>query len=381
MLALTESLPLGLTDIFSPSASDSMFPEPLLELTGFQHSQPYPSCRTAIVGALQAAEIGSEQEVLVPGYTCYAVQRAVEQVTTPVYVDVTEEYTMDLTHAARQMSPDTAAILPTHLFGTPCNMIEIAQFATEHDLVVIEDAAQAIGTLLNSDQVAQYSDYCTFSFRFYKDATAFGSGLLLSPTPGPSPSADGQLLDQRLQLIGIKLFTETMGALPGRLYRPLRERVLDPIARSRSDAVEPAEPTALSRWQRRLLDHQLDTLPERVRTRQNHADRYAARLPDGIDYLEPADECSYFRFPIQVASELRDPLSARLRERGVGCSKMYSYTVAPEGTCQTADRLADGILNLPIHAGIDRLTIDRIAEITTDVYRELDGASGTVVRE
>lgn len=365
MQASSESLPIGVRDILSPGASTPDYKDLLLDGTDFSCILPVQSCRAALIYALDHAGVDGE-EVLLPGYTCYAVKSAVEAIATPVYVDVTEDFTINIDDATQKVTDETAAIVPVHPYGLPCNMERVGSFAAEHDLTVVEDAAQALGTHLTTDAVGTHSDYCVFSLRFFKDVTVFKGGMVLGDDL-PVPDNINRPIARRAKLLGIWTVDRVLNALPGRVYDPLRRHVLDPVSRDASAGVPDPVPTTLSEWDSQLLGQQLAALPDRVETRREHASRYDELLPSDLILPNDADTHSYLRYPILVDERRRDDICRALWRRGIGCSPMYAYTVSPDGTCPTADELAERVVNLPVHAG---LTKTEIANIARAFYNE-----------
>jgi len=135
--------------------------------------------------ALTAAGVGVGDEVLMPGYTFVATATAALEVgAVPVFVDIDPEtYTIDPAHAAALITPRTRAIVPVHLGGRPADMDAILDLAQRHDLVVIEDAAQAWGSAWNGAKVGALGDIGGISFQASKNITAGEGGMLLTNDP------------------------------------------------------------------------------------------------------------------------------------------------------------------------------------------------------
>ncbi|MFB6195508.1 MAG: DegT/DnrJ/EryC1/StrS family aminotransferase [Haloplanus sp.] len=372
MFAVTERLPLTVSAVLQPPAGGPPFPATLRDASAHAAADWFPSARTALRHALVDAGVGPDEEVLLPGYTCHAVDRAVASVATPVYVDVTDGFGMDVDDAARSVTDRTAAVVPTHLYGIPCEMPAIADLAAEHDLTVVEDAAQAVSTLYRSAAVGTHGDYTVCSFRFYKEVTGYKGGLLLSD--GLDAAVDGRRGDtsrhKRTRLAAVWLADALLSSLPGRLYAPLRGAVLDPLSRS-AGPVEETPPQRLDDWTARLLSAQIASIDERVTARRRNADVYDDCLPDPFRRPPRSDESTVFRYPVLVPEGHRDELCRRLRTRGIGASTMYAYTISPDGECPTADRLAARVLDLPVHAGLDDGDVAAVAETVSDVWESL----------
>jgi dTDP-4-amino-4,6-dideoxygalactose transaminase len=133
---------------------------------------------SAIELALRAAGIGPGDEVIVPAYTWVATWLAVTRTgARPVGVDVEEgTYNLDPRLIAAALTERTAAIVPVHLRGQPADMDAISALATERDLLVVEDAAQAHGALHRGRRVGSLGDAAAFSFYPSKNLGGLGDG-------------------------------------------------------------------------------------------------------------------------------------------------------------------------------------------------------------
>src|SRR3954447_11691912 len=104
--------------------------------------------RTALYFILKAMDFPAGAEIIVPALTFWVVPEITRVAgLTPVFVDIDPAtFTMDPKAAERAITPNTRAILPTHLYGTSCDMAPIMELARKHNLKVIEDCAHSLGT-------------------------------------------------------------------------------------------------------------------------------------------------------------------------------------------------------------------------------------------
>ena len=141
--------------------------ERLLEsYVGAPHVRCVSSCTAALTLALHAHDIGPGDEVLVPAMTFVATANAIEDNgATPVFVD-SEPGTglIDLDAAEAAIGPHTRAIMPVHLAGRPVDIDRLNQLRDRHGLVVIEDAAHAIGTEWRGTRIGTHGNPAAFSF-------------------------------------------------------------------------------------------------------------------------------------------------------------------------------------------------------------------------
>ena len=131
--------------------------------------------------ALEAFGIGQGDEVIVPDLTFAASVNAILHAgATPVLADIREDtWLIDPAAIENAITERTKAIMPVHLYGQPCNMGRISAIAEEHNLRVIEDAAEAIGSTYRDQPVGAIGDAGCFSFFGNKTVTTGEGGIVL----------------------------------------------------------------------------------------------------------------------------------------------------------------------------------------------------------
>ncbi len=149
--------------------------------TQVDHVLTVNSGTNALITALAAAGIGPGDEVLVPAYTWVASALAPLAVgAVPILVDVDESLTIDPTDLERKITPYTRAIIPVHMLNLPCNMDTVMEIATRHNLLVIEDACQAVGVSYKSRSLGAIGHLGAFSFNHFKNITSGEGGAVLT---------------------------------------------------------------------------------------------------------------------------------------------------------------------------------------------------------
>lgn len=135
----------------------------------------------AIHIALQSAGIGVGDEVITTPFTFFATSGAIARAgATPVFVDIDPvTFNIDATKIEAAITEKTMAILPVHLYGQMADMHTIVEIAKKHNLVVIEDAAQAIGAKFKGNSVGELSTAATYSFFPTKNLGAYGDGGMI----------------------------------------------------------------------------------------------------------------------------------------------------------------------------------------------------------
>ena len=148
---------------------------------GSEYALALNSCTSSLMIALLAAGINPGDEVIVPAYTFIASVAAVVGANAiPVIVEIDESFTMDPIDLEKNITPKTKAIMPVHMRGNACNMDAIMAIAKKHNLIVIEDAAQANGGLYNGKKLGTLGDCGCFSFQYHKVITAGEGGALIT---------------------------------------------------------------------------------------------------------------------------------------------------------------------------------------------------------
>jgi dTDP-4-amino-4,6-dideoxygalactose transaminase len=153
----------------------------LAKTIGVKHVLTVNSGTNALVAALAAAGIGPGDEVLVPAYTWIATAAAVVAAgAVPIMVDIDESLTIDPIDIERKITPYTRAIIPVHMLNLVCDMDAIMQIAGRRNLVVIEDACQAVGLRYKGRRIGSIGHAAVFSFNKFKNINIAEGGALLT---------------------------------------------------------------------------------------------------------------------------------------------------------------------------------------------------------
>jgi dTDP-4-amino-4,6-dideoxygalactose transaminase len=150
--------------------------------SGCDHAIGVSSGTDALLAALMAIEIKPGDEVITTPYSFFATTSAIVRAgATPVFVDIDRgTYNIDPAGIAAKISPRTRAIIPVHLFGQMADMPAIMNVARRHRLIVIEDAAQAIGAEFQGARAGSLGDLACFSFYPTKNLGGFGDGGMIT---------------------------------------------------------------------------------------------------------------------------------------------------------------------------------------------------------
>lgn len=330
----------------------------LADHAGVEHAVTFNSGTSALVSALDAAGVGPGDEVVVPSFTFVATANAVAAVgARPVFADVeAETYGLDPTHVREVVGDDTAAIVPVHYAGCPCRIDDLREIAREHDLVLIEDAAEAQGAQFGGRHVGTFGDAGVLSFCQNKVVTTGEGGAVLT---------DDDELAERLRLRrshGRASSDHFERAEPGE-YVDLgyNHRMADVVASVGLAQMERVE----------------DIVARRRAVGRDLADRVAE-----IDGVAPPTEPAGCRHVYQLFTVTFDPAVDRdgvveaLAARGVA-SKVYfepvhlsafyrrEYGCEP-GTLPTTEQYTERVLSLPMCPDLTEHERSRIAAALGD---------------
>ncbi|MGQ9505837.1 MAG: DegT/DnrJ/EryC1/StrS family aminotransferase [Thermogutta sp.] len=265
-----------------------------------EHAVACASGSDALLLALMVLGIGPGDEVIVPSFTFFATASAVVRLgAKPVFADIDPfTYNISPREVARLIHKNTKAIIPVHLFGQAAEMDPILDLAKQHQIFVIEDAAQAIGAEYQGHRVGSLGDLGCFSFYPTKNLGAMGdAGMITTRNP--------ELADQ-LRVLRVH------GMKPR--YYHLRIGI-----NSRMDAFHAA--TLLVKF---------NHLESWVAQRQQIADRYFQLFSElkleriiGLPHVSSHRRHVWNQFVIRVPHGQRDALRTYLQERGIGTEIYY----------------------------------------------------------
>ena len=158
------------------------FEEEFAAYCGAKHAVGVNSGTSALHLALLAAGVGPGDEVISVPFTFVATTAAIRYTgATPVFADIDPvTYTLDPGQIEAKVTPRTKAILPVHLYGQTTDMDPIVEIARKHNLVVIEDAAQAHGAQYKGRRAGAIGDLAIFSFYPSKNLGAYGEGGMVT---------------------------------------------------------------------------------------------------------------------------------------------------------------------------------------------------------
>jgi 8-amino-3,8-dideoxy-alpha-D-manno-octulosonate transaminase len=148
---------------------------------GVSYGLAVTSGTAALITSLAAAGVGPGDEVIVPTYTWIATVNAVVVLgAVPVFCDIDESLNMDPAAAEAAVTPRTRAIIPVHMRGAAADMDRIGEVAHRHDLIVVEDAAQAVGGSYRGRRLGTFGHLGAYSLQYHKTITTGEGGMVVT---------------------------------------------------------------------------------------------------------------------------------------------------------------------------------------------------------
>lgn len=297
----------------------------------------------AIQIALMALGIGEGDEVICPSLTAAPTALAIMAAgASPVFADIDPRtYTLDPRNLNACLSDRTRAILPVHLYGLPADIPAIQAFADQHDLVVIEDAAQGHGAMIGGQKAGSLTPIATFSFYPTKNLGAMGDG-------GAVAVREDALAERIRQLHDL--------GQTGR-YEHTTYGI-----NSRLDELQAA-----------MLQVQLACLDAHNEARRERAlwyDELLSSVPDLVLPTEPEGFHHIYHLYV-VRHPDRDRLRAHLKEQGIGTDVHYPKSLqnqpvfanakVAEGGTPESDRAVKEIVSLPMYPGLTQQEVETVA--------------------
>ncbi len=322
------------------------FEEAFSAYLGAAHGIGTSSGTAGLVVALEAAGLAPGAGVITTPFSFVATANAIlHRNARPVFVDIDPRtYNLDPEAVADALArtPDVQALLPVHLYGLPCRMDALMRLAHAHNLIVIEDAAQAHGAAFQGRRAGTFGDAGVFSFYPSKNLTTGEGGMIVTDHAPVAERARrlvncGQTGLYVYEALGYNYrMTEIAGALGG---------------------------------------VQLAHLDARNARRRANAARLSAGLAD-LDWLvlpETPPDCvhAYHQYTVRIP-RVRDRLARHLEAQAIGTrvyypqpihrSPLYRRLGYGDVRCPEAERAAQEVLSIPVHPALSEDELDRIVQ-------------------
>lgn len=351
------------------------FEREFAEYIGVKHAISVGNGTDALVIALKAMGIGKGDEVITTPFTFFATAESISAVgATPVFVDVTKDtFNIDVTKIEEKITSKTKAIMPVHIFGQSADMDPINEIAKKHNLLVIEDACQAIGGKYKGSNIGSLSDMACFSFFPTKNLGCAGDGGIIV-----TDNDDLAIIARALRMHGsgengqkaFNLLNEveetvmTTDATNDTVYNPLKYYNYLIGYNSRLDAIQAA-----------ILRVKLKEIDKWNGRRREIVEIYNREFKE-LDLVIPvcgeSNEHVYHMYILQ--SDNREEILTKLKDRGVATGvyypvplhlqKVYKDLGYKEGDMPVSEYLSHRTFAIPVYP---ELTNEQIKYIVDSV--------------
>jgi dTDP-4-amino-4,6-dideoxygalactose transaminase len=306
------------------------FEEKVAAYCGAKFAIGVASGTDALLLSLRACGVKPGDEVITSSFSFFASAGVISRLgAVPVFADIdAETYNIDPDQIEKKISQKTKAIMPVHLFGQCADMDPILKIAKEHNLKVVEDAAQAIGAEYKGRKAGTMGDFGCFSFFPSKNLGGAGDGGMVV-TNGPEMAEMIRIL--RVHGSKPKYYHSTIG------YN------------SRLDTIQAA-----------ILGVKLKYLDGWSKERRKHAETYNSALKN-FDIITPKEESFSYHIYNQytIAVKDRDELRKYLKEKEIGhdsyypvplhLQECYSFLGYREGDLPISEKRAEEVVSIPIY--------------------------------
>ncbi len=325
------------------------FEQALVRFLGVKHVFGVANGTDAIIIGLKAAGIGAGDEVILPSHTYIATAAAVHMVgAKPVLAEIGADHMLDAADVERRITPRTKAIMPVQVNGRTCDMDALGAVARRHNLMIVEDAAQGLGSKFKGRGAGTFGKFGTFSFYPAKLLGCFGDG-------GAVVTDDDEMAAQ------IALLRDH--------GRNAQGRVVAWGYNSRLDNLQAA-----------VLNYKFKTFDQDIARRRAVAALYQAGLGDLPELtLPPAPAADERHFDVYQNYELeadnRDALRAHLESNGVRTIIQWAGTPVHQFKelgfavqLSMTDRFFERCFMLPMNTAIADDEVQYIIELIRNFY-------------
>ena len=356
------------------------FEKQFAEYIGVKHAISVGNGTDALVIALMACGIGEGDEVITTPFTFFSTAESISCVgAVPVFADVRKDtYNIDPSKIEEKITSKTKAIMPVHIFGQPAEMEEIKKIAEKHNLLVIEDAAQAAGSVYKGKKSGSLGDVGCFSFFPTKNLGCAGDGGMITTNNDDIATivkalrthGSGENGQRAYNLLNnIKEDIESGEGHDDTVYNPLKYYNYLIGFNSRLDALQAG-----------ILSVKLPHLDSWVEKRNSNAERYYTELKNtSLTMPHIIDEAVSGFNMFVVQSENRDYLVDKLKEKGISTGvyypvpmhmqKVYKSLGYKTGDLPNAEYLSHRTFAIPVYPELNSDEQKYIIEVIQEYSR------------
>ncbi len=315
---------------------------------GTRHAIATSSGTTALHAAFLCAGIGKGDEVITTPFSFAATSNSVLYVDAkPIFVDINPEtYNINPEKIEEAITDKTKAIMPVHLYGQPADMGPICKIAKDHDLKIIEDAAQAHGAIYNGRKVGSIGDMACFSFYPTKNITTGEGGMI---------TTDENVFDKDARALRSHGESERYE----HVILGYNFRMTDIAA-----AIGVVQLRRLEEFNEKRIEN-AEYLTEHINT------------IDGIEppYVAENVKHVFHQYTIRVKDGKRDELREFLNNEGIGTGVHYPKPIYKQMlyenlgysvNCPEAEKAAAEVLSIPVNPALSAEDLGRVVSVLED---------------
>jgi len=325
------------------------FEKSMADFIGVKYAVALNSGTDALFLALKAANIGSGDEVITVSHTFVAsIAVIVNCEAKPVLVEVKDDFTMDVDKIEAAITERTKAIIPVHLNGRVCEMDKIMAIADKHNLIVIEDAAQALGAEYSGKKAGSFGLAGCFSLYPFKILGCFGDGGILA--------TNDEKLAEKIRLLrdhGQKTKTEIVCFGWNSRLDNIQAAFLNVKMKHLKEWIDRRREIAAI-YDNGLKDIQRIELPPAPDSEEKHFDVYQ----NYVLKVEKRNELAAFLKEKGVETLIKDPV-ANHRQSGLGLSHF---------NLPYSEKLALEVISLPMYPELSKEQIEYVVESVKEFY-------------
>jgi dTDP-4-amino-4,6-dideoxygalactose transaminase len=356
----------------------------------------FESGRIALWAILKSLGIETGDEVIIQAFTCVVVPDAVIWAGAhPVYVDIRDDFNADPDAIEKAITAKTRVIVVQHTFGIPAEIDKIIAIARKHKIVVIEDCAHTVGGVYKRGLVGSWAPISFFSFGQEKAISSVRGGIVVTKDKG---------FGDKLRELQANLRYPSRRAVMQRLLHPILWAIIAPTyyfligkvilwfsyklhlityivtPQELTAGRSPYFPSRLANSQARLALSQLKRSERFNKKRIELSVYYHRHLSKIIGIKMPEDFSSpLLRFPVKLGDSIG--LREYGRRRHILLESWYDTPVYPKGvdmakvyyikgSCPVAEKVARGIINLPLNPTMSIGDAARVVKITKEYLKK-----------
>ena len=309
------------------------------------------NCTDAIFIALKTLNIGEGDEVITVSNTAVpTITAIVNSGARPKFIDVNENYLMDVDKLESAINKNTKAIIPVHLYGQTCDMLKILKIKKKYGLKIIEDCAQSTGSMCNGKKSGNFGDIGCFSFYPTKILGAYGDAGFLTTN-------NFKLYNKmrRIRLMGMESKKKSKNIFNKKYY-----------------ALEHGTNSRLDEIQASILNVKFNFIKQYINRRRQIAKMYSDSLSE-TDLILPQEKFGNYHVYYQyvVSHNKRNKIIEKLQKKGIYLNITYPYPVHKmkpykkffeknDKKLRNTENFANQIFSLPTYPSIKDSSVKKI---------------------